>query len=65
MRDEMDARIWNAHHEEFSRAMDGAIGALGVALRLGASRAVSLPGQLLSLVAAFGITALTLAGTAA
>lgn len=65
MRDELDARIWNAGHDRFAPAMDGAIGALGGALRLGASRAIRLPGQLVSLVAAFGVTVLTLGATIA
>lgn len=65
MRDELDARMWNDNHQQLSAAMDGAIGAIGGALRFGASRAASLPGQLVSLVAAFGVTALTLGGTVA
>ncbi len=64
MRDELDARMWNDHHEQFSQAMDGAIGAPGGALRFGASRAAGLPGQLLSLAAALGVTLLTLGATA-
>ncbi|MBX3562858.1 MAG: hypothetical protein KF780_13720 [Sphingomonas sp.] len=65
MRDELDARMWNDNHQQFSVAMDGAIGAIGGALRFGASRAASLPGQIISLIAAFGITALSLGGTIA
>lgn len=65
MRDEIDVRMWTAHHEDFARGMDGAIGALGGALRLGASRATGLSGQIVSLAAAFGVTVLTLGATAA
>ncbi len=65
MRDETDARMWNDNHEQLTQAMDGAVAALGGALRLGASRSVSLPGQIVSLAAAFGVTVLTLGATAA
>lgn len=62
MRDELDARMWNDGSDRFVPAMDGVIGG---ALRLGASRAIRLPGQLISLVAAFGVTVLTLGATIA
>jgi hypothetical protein len=33
MRDEMDARIWAEHHQDFSNLVAGAIAAIGPALR--------------------------------
>lgn len=65
MRDELDARMRNNGRDRFAPAMDGAIGALGGALRLGGSQAIRLPGQLISLAAAFGVTVLTLGATIA
>jgi hypothetical protein len=64
MRDEMDARIWVEHHEQFSELIDGALAAVGSALRrLAAWDGTSQ--QLLSLAIAFALTALTFNATAA
>lgn len=58
MRDEIDARLWNEHHEAFSQAIDA-----GVArLRSGLARLAVWDGStqhLFALVAAFAITALS------
>lgn len=63
MRDEMDARMWVEHHDQFAEMVDGAI----AALRNGLARIGGWDGttqQLLSLVAAFLVTALTFNTTA-
>jgi hypothetical protein len=65
MRDELDGRMWVEHHDQFSEWVDGAIGTVGSALRLGASRASAFPRQLLSIGAAIGLTALTFGTMAA
>lgn len=63
MRDEIDGRIWTAHHEQLAQSIDGAL----AALRRGAAR---LPGwdgttqHLLALVASFALTALSFNTTA-
>lgn len=58
MRDEIDARLWNEHHESLSMAIDA-----GVArLRSGLARLAAWDGStqhLLALVASFAITALS------
>jgi hypothetical protein len=59
MRDEIDGRMWVAHHESFSQWVDGA----AAALRNGLHRLAGWDGsvhQLLALVAAFALTALDL-----
>ncbi len=58
MRDELDGRMWVDNHNQFSAWVDGAIGTVGSALRLGASRPSDFPRQLLSIAAAIGITTL-------
>lgn len=64
MRDELDARIWEAHHEAFSAGIDRALAALGRGLvRLGQWDGTTH--QLLALAAAFLITALTFNTTTA
>lgn len=63
MRDEMDGRIWTAHHERFADTVDGAIAALRSAL----TRVPSWDGtsqHLLALVASFALTALSFNATA-
>jgi hypothetical protein len=65
MRDEMDGRIWTAHHDQFSVSIDNGLGAIGGAIRLGLSSLPKLPAQLMSGVAAFSITLLTLGAMAA
>ena len=64
MRDEIDARLWADHHDGFEGLVDSAI----AALRDGLARIGGWDGttqQLLSLVAAFLVTALTFNTTAA
>jgi hypothetical protein len=63
MRDELDARMWVDHHEEFGHWVDGAI----AAARGGLARLAQWDGtthQLFALVAAFAITGLTFNATA-
>lgn len=58
MRDELDGRMWVAHHEQFGQWVDDAI----VAIRGGLGRLAYWDGsthQLLALIAAFAITGLT------
>ena len=64
MRDEMDARLWVANHEQFSQGIDDLL----TALRSGLRRLPVWDGttaQLLALVVAFAITALTFNTTTA
>ncbi|MDQ8758187.1 hypothetical protein RCO27_18320 [Sphingosinicella sp. LHD-64] len=65
MLDGMEGRMWADHHDQFGKWVDGAIGAIGAALRLGFSRGSTVPGQLLSIAGAVGVTLLTLGATAA
>ena len=59
MRDEIDGRIWTAHHEEFSASVDAAIAELGAKVRRLLALRNGVANQLLSFAAAFTITALT------
>ena len=64
MRDELDGRMWVDHHNQFGEWVDSALGVL----RSGLSRLATWDGsthQLLALVAAFAVTALTFNTTAA
>lgn len=64
MRDELDGRMWVAHHEQFSEWVGEAI----AVIRAGLHRFAQWDGsthQLLALGAAFAITALTFNATAA
>lgn len=63
MRDEMDGRIWTAHHEQFSEALDGALASIRSAL----TRLPTWDGttqHLLALVASFAVTAISFNATA-
>jgi len=58
MRDEIDARLWNEHHEALSEAIDAGL----ARLRAGLARLAAWDGttqHLLALVASFAITALS------
>ena len=58
MRDQLDAQIWVENHEAFSAGIDRAVNAV----RAGLHRFAAWDGtthQLLALLVAFGITALT------
>lgn len=64
MRDELDGRMWVDHHDQFGEWVDSALSVL----RSGLSRLATWDGsthQLLALVAAFAVTALTFNTTAA
>jgi hypothetical protein len=64
MRDEIDGRLWVAHHDEFSQSINAAFSRLRSTLtRLPAWDGTTV--QLLALVAAFAVTALTFNTTAA
>ena len=62
MRDEIDGRMWVAHHDEYSRFVGRAV----AAVRAGLYRLGGWDGsvhQLLALAAAFALTALNLGFT--
>jgi hypothetical protein len=59
MRDEMDARIWNEHHDQFSEWFEGIIASAG-GLRLPRPR---LAPQLVAPITAMTITLITFGGT--
>ncbi|HEX8641048.1 MAG TPA: hypothetical protein VF704_07805 [Allosphingosinicella sp.] len=64
MRDEMDARLWVDHHQEFADGIDRGLAALRSAL----SRFAGWDGsshQLIALVVSFALTALTFHSTTA
>jgi hypothetical protein len=52
MRDEMDARVWNAHHDQFSKSIDAGLARL-------AGSVPAVPRQLVAGAAAFGLALLT------
>jgi hypothetical protein len=62
MRDEIDGRMWVAHHDQFSQW----VGSAAATIRAGLSRLAGWDGsvhQLLALVAAFALTDLSLTFT--
>ena len=62
MREELDGRMWVAHHEQFGDWVDGA----AATIRAGLARFAGWDGsshQLLAMVAAFAVTGLSLAFT--
>ena len=62
MRDEMDARLWVAHHSEFTGSMND--GRLALERRLGGTSVARGPaGQILAAFVATGLTLITI-GTA-
>ena len=64
MRDELDGRMWVAHHDQFGLWVDTAL----ATVRSGLARLSGWDGtthQLLALVASFALTALTFNATAA
>lgn len=64
MRDEIDGRIWVAHHEQFSQSIDNGLAKLrALAVRLTDWDGSTV--QLLALILSFGITALTFNTTTA
>lgn len=64
MRDEMDGRIWNARHEDFSGVVEEGLHALARRLRrVEPGRAV--PGQLIAVLLAAGFSLITIGGTVA
>jgi len=65
MRDQMDAEIWNAHHDQFSEYVDGLVRRAGAALRGGASLAGNVPVQLVAGLLAVSLTLVTIGGSAA
>lgn len=70
MLDGMDGRMWVRHHDQFSLSVDRGLARLGAGLhrlRAGAERLASWDGttaQLLAMVTAFAITALSFNTTA-
>jgi hypothetical protein len=64
MRDEIDGRMWVAHHDQFALSVDEAL----AKLRSGLARFAAWDGttaQLLALVVAFAVTGLAFTSTAA
>ena len=62
MRDELDSRMWLAHHDDFSHWVDDAAGAVRATL----ARFANWDGtthQLLALIAAFAVTGLSIGST--
>ena len=57
MRDEMDGRLWVAHHDELSLSIDRGLKRLGRAFQRFASWDGTTP-QLLAIIAAFLVTSL-------
>jgi|GEM_PF-2106734 len=64
MRDQMDAEIWNAHHDQFSEWLDERVAAAGQALRGGGSLAARVPAQLLATLLAVSLTFATFGASA-
>jgi X-X-X-Leu-X-X-Gly heptad repeat protein len=70
MRDEMEARMWVEHHDQFSLSVDRALARLSAGLsrlRAGAARLASwdgTTGQLFAMALAFAVTALSFNTTA-
>jgi hypothetical protein len=63
MRDELDGRMWIAHHQQFGEWVDEAL----AVIRSGLGRLAGWDGsshQLLAIVAAFAVTAITFNATA-
>ena len=57
MRDQMDAMIWNAGHDQFSEWIDGGVKRLGA--RFAGASARRVPAQALAAFLAFGLTLMT------
>lgn len=62
MRDQMDGRIWTAHHDQYSQAFDRGLAAIGRSLRA-IPRVV--PTQLLAAIGAISLSLLTIGGSIA
>ena len=62
---EMDHRIWNEHHDQFSEWLDNALKAGAARLRNVLPQLAAIPRQLLIGAAALGLTALTFGGSIA
>jgi hypothetical protein len=62
MRDQMDAMLWNEHHDQFSEWVDRGMRAAGRGLGKAAGR---VPGQLFAAVFALGLTLATLGASTA
>ena len=66
MRDQMDAMLWNEHHDQFSEWLDGVVHAAGRGLRNGgAALARRVPAQAYAAALAFGLTLATLGASTA
>ena len=64
MRDQMDAQIWNQHHDQFSEWLDGVVIAAGASLRSGFRVAGQVPGQVLAGLFAVSLTLATFGASA-
>ncbi|HEX9933182.1 MAG TPA: hypothetical protein VGB08_10110 [Allosphingosinicella sp.] len=65
MRDQMDAEIWNAHHDQFSEYVEGLAAAAARSLRRSGSLAARLPAQVLAGLFAVSLTLAVFGASAA
>ena len=65
MRDQMDAEIWNARHDQFSEWLDQRFAAAGETLGSASAAGARVPGQLLATLFAVGLTLATFGASAA
>jgi hypothetical protein len=59
MRDQMDAEMWNAHHDQFSEWLDLRVRAAGTAVRQ-SGRLARVPAQFAAAVLAVSLAGLSL-----
>ena len=59
MRDQYDAEMWNAHHDQFSKWLDAAFSGVGKALRRRLGNLPEAAPQLMAATAALSLTLLT------
>ena len=64
MRDQMDSEMWNAHHDQFSAWIGGALTTAGHAVGRGLSRVPAAP-QLIAAAMAGSFALLTISATIA
>ena len=65
MRDQLDAEIWNASHDQFSQWLDDRVAAAGATLRRSGTLARRVPGQVLATLLAVSLTLATFGASAA
>ena len=65
MRDQIDAEIWNANHDQFSEWIGAALGQARAALDKGLARSSPAAAQLLAAAFAVSLSLLTVTATVA